>query len=273
MMRWAGCLLTVLLLACCKGDDLADIPQEVPTVKARYSFALPKTIVGKRSASTRMGGDVVQEGATSETFRGIDDIHLLCFDREPGENSQSLGNVIELSSKKSTELEETADDDYSVTQEIRIPVGTTNFAFYANASDDKSGTHDERMKYGVIECVGVSKVDYVGNRNIRFRPVPICTSTAPLGGSVIGPKLVALLNDIVSTTVSDAAPNDRLSTVNNLYLNDPNSNPKLARHCYVLALPLRSFQRAEAEHQEYFAKHPEAESFIDFKKLREYMKF
>ena len=58
-----------------------------------------------------------------------------------------------------------------------------------------------------------------------------------------------------------------------LTLNDPNSNPKLARHCYVMALPLRSFQRAEVEYQEYFVNHPEAESFIDFKKLREYVKF
>ena len=58
-----------------------------------------------------------------------------------------------------------------------------------------------------------------------------------------------------------------------LTLNDPNSNPRLARHCHALAVPLRSVQRAEEEHQGYFAKHPEAESFIDFKKLREYVKF
>jgi methionine-S-sulfoxide reductase len=58
-----------------------------------------------------------------------------------------------------------------------------------------------------------------------------------------------------------------------LTLNDPNSNPKLARHCHALAEPLRSFRRAEEEHQHYYARHPEAESFIDFVKLRSYLKF
>ena len=54
-----------------------------------------------------------------------------------------------------------------------------------------------------------------------------------------------------------------------LTLNDPNSNPKLARHCYALAAPLQSFQRAEAEHQHYLASHPGEKTFIDFGKLRE----
>ena len=58
-----------------------------------------------------------------------------------------------------------------------------------------------------------------------------------------------------------------------LTMNDPNSNPKLARHCYCLAGELRAFLEAEPEHQEYLGKNPGTETFIDFEKLREYVKF
>ena len=54
-----------------------------------------------------------------------------------------------------------------------------------------------------------------------------------------------------------------------LTLNDPNSDPKLARHCYALAASLQSFHKAEAEHQHYLANHPGEKTFIDFEKLRE----
>ena len=58
-----------------------------------------------------------------------------------------------------------------------------------------------------------------------------------------------------------------------LTLNDPNSNPKLARHCHVLAEPLRSFHEAEAEHQHYLECHLEEETFIDFAKFRDCLGF
>ena len=219
-MLWAGLLMAALLMACSGSESLGYGDDDVPTVTAKYSFALPKRIVGKRTSPTRMGGDVVQEGVTSdEGFRGINDIHLLCFDREPSSTTQKLGSVIELNNKKSTELEETAESDYSVTQEIRIPVGTSHFAFYARA-DDAPQTHEERMKYGLIEAVGIDRSNYSNNSNIRFRPVSICTSTEPLGGSAKGQALLDLLNDLVSITADVPAPNDKWATAGNLYLNE-----------------------------------------------------
>ena len=56
-------------------------------------------------------------------------------------------------------------------------------------------------------------------------------------------------------------------------MNDPNSDPKLARHCYALAKSLKSFQEAESEHQNYLQTHTNEETFIDFAKFREYVKF
>ncbi|WP_026767113.1 peptide-methionine (S)-S-oxide reductase [Selenomonas ruminantium] len=58
-----------------------------------------------------------------------------------------------------------------------------------------------------------------------------------------------------------------------LTLNDPNSNPKLARRFCAVSGPLRHFQAAEEEHQDYLTKNPQVETYIDFQKLREYVKF
>lgn len=58
---------------------------------------------------------------------------------------------------------------------------------------------------------------------------------------------------------------------NSLTVNDPNSNPKLARRCYALALPLVSFHKAEEKHQHYLEKHPGERTFIDFLKFKEYL--
>lgn len=63
------------------------------------------------------------------------------------------------------------------------------------------------------------------------------------------------------------------ATCAGLTVNDPTSNPKLMRHCCAQAIPLRSFQEAEEEHQDYLRKHPSTETFIDFVKLKEYLKF
>lgn len=189
------------------------------TVSAHLTFSLPSRIVGTRQKTvTRMTPDVVQEG-TKETFRGIRDIHLFCYDQYPTENSTKLGKTIDLNTDKSTELEETSETDYSLSQDIRIPVGTSYFAFYGRA-DDSPRTHEERMKYGIIETVGLGKDNYTDNKSIRFRPVPICTSTDPLGGSEHGHNLLNLLNELINMTGPEAAPNDKWATAGHMYLNE-----------------------------------------------------
>ena len=220
MTGWASLLVVVLLMLCaCSDNDGWSGNEELPTVSAHFTFSLPARIVGTRQkAVTRMTPDVVQEGK-KEDFRGIKDIHLFCYDQYPTENSTKLGKTIELNTDKSTELEEASETDYSLTQPIRIPVGTTYFAFYGRA-DDSPRTHADRMKYGVIETVGLGKDNYTDNKSIRFRPVPICTSSDLLGGSEVGHNLLNLLNELVNITGPEPAPNDKWATGGSVYLNE-----------------------------------------------------
>ena len=220
MMVWVTLIGVVLsvLCSCSDSDGLDNGNDDVMTVNAHFTFALPRSIVGTRQkAGTRMTPDVVQEG-TKEAFRGIRDIHLFCYDQYPTENSTKLGKTIELNTDKSTELEEASETDYSLSQAIRIPVGTSHFAFYGRA-DDSPQTHEDRMKYGVIETVGLGG-DYKGNKSIRFRPMSICTSTDPLGGSVHGHNLLNLLNELINITGPEEPPHDKWATVGSPYLNE-----------------------------------------------------
>lgn len=57
-----------------------------------------------------------------------------------------------------------------------------------------------------------------------------------------------------------------------LTVNDPESDVRLMRKCYVRALKLKNFSPAEEAHQNFLKKNPDTETFIDFAKLKEYVK-
>jgi hypothetical protein len=218
---WVWLVLALLLAGCTSGDEPGGASgSDVPTVRAQFNFSLPQRIVGKRkTVRTRMTPDIVQETENEADFRGLGDIHMLCFDRYPTANTQKLGNMIEMNTEKGEEIEQSTEEDYSVRQEISIPIGTSHFSFYARA-DDAPRTHEERMRYGIIETVGLSKNTYRDNSAIRFRPVQICASDEPFGGSPKGAALLQLLNKVMNVTGPEAAPNDKWATVDNEFLMD-----------------------------------------------------
>lgn len=225
-------LLTVLLAGCSSEEVDPNAPQ--PTVTAQLNFSLPVRIAGLRSAKvTRMTSDIVQIPTgedESDFFRGIDDVHLLCFDQYPMAESNKLGGIIEMKTSGNEVTDEVTEEDYSLCQEISIPVGTSYFAFYASAPEELSAEdieeekyktrHEKLMHFGAIETIGLGQNTYQGNSGIRFRPLQICSSDALLGGSATGQALLQLLNDLMDITGPEAAPNDKWATVGNPYMNE-----------------------------------------------------
>ena len=210
-------LAGLILLAGCTKDD-GDKPIEL--VKAQFGFSLP--LKGTRMRGhTRMDENVVQ--AENTAFRGIDDIRLLCYNTNntvPSESDSKVGDIIEIKTSNSIFKEKT--DEFAQCEEIRVPIDTDHFGFYASASvSDPMTSHEAKMRYGIVKAEGLNRSSYKNNNGIRFRPVPICTNTEdPLGGSAKGQALLALLNDLMNMTVTTAAPNDKWSTVNSIYLNE-----------------------------------------------------
>ena len=166
-----------------------------------------------------MTEEVVQEGQNAESFRGIDDVRMLCFTAYPTENSYKTGQIIQMNELANDAVHVNSDEDYTVNQDVKVPVGTTHFSFYGRAADAPQ-THEERMHYGIIETVGLNRSSYNGNSGIRFRPVPICNSTEPCGGSAAGQALLDLLNDLITTQSTDAAPENRWATATNIHLEE-----------------------------------------------------
>ena len=201
-------LLTAALFTACSDDDKFGGEDWVRTVDTRFTFALPQRIVGSLP-QTRMSADVVQYEGTSATFRGLDEIHLLSFDSEPGQQSKSNGQIAYLSGTKGRLIELATDNDYSVACQVQVPTGTTHFAFYAHAVDG-GDTPEDRFHYGALDFNGLD--NYTGNDGISFSPLPICTNEAAQGGSAAGQALVELLNTLMNITGPEAAPNDRWST-------------------------------------------------------------
>ena len=153
-----------------------------------------------------MSSEVVQADGEDDEFRGLADVHLLCFNQYPTATSSQLGNMIDINTSDEEDNETVTEEDYSLCQEVSIPIGTSHFAFYARAADTPQ-THEERMRYGTTEAVGLDRSTYSGNGGIRFRPVQICTSADALGGSSAGHALLTLLNNLMNPQRRDSIVN------------------------------------------------------------------
>lgn len=208
-------VLISLVLQGCSKEDAGGIDDSVETVNVRFVFSmLPQQT---KKAKTRMSSDVVQQTGMD---RGIDDARMLCYKGYPTASSTKIGEMIEFKNHEDDIISsDTTSSEVSEFRQVGVPVGTTHFGFYGTASG-YSSTHEDRMKYGVIEVEGLSSTSYHGNSGIRFKPVQICKSEADFGGSTAGAKLLALLNELMAVTSNEAAPNDRWETANDIYLSD-----------------------------------------------------
>lgn len=208
----------VLMSSCSSSEDSIDNNEEnVPTVKAKFIFSFDGQVAGHHKSSTRMDANVVQN---TGVFRGISDVRMLCFNQYPTKDSKKIGKTIEMKTTDES-VDVSQENDYSEFREVNVPLGTNHFSFYAKATDDITVvSHRDKMKYGIIETEGLSRSSYQDNSKIRFKPVPICSSEAPFGGSEVGQRLFDLLNDLMNITVVADAPNNKWSTANSLYLNE-----------------------------------------------------
>ena len=208
-------MLFLLMLPGCSKEEIGSTDDYVETVNVRFIFSmLPQQV---QKANTRMTSDVVQQTGLD---RGIDDARVLCYNSYPTASSTKIGEMIEFKNTSDEIISsDTTGTDISEFRQVGVPVGTNYFGFYGTASG-KSNTHEDRMKNGIIEVVGLSKRSYKGNSGIRFKPVQICTSEADFGGSSVGGKLFTLLNDLMTVSSTEAAPDNSWETTSDLYLEE-----------------------------------------------------
>lgn len=112
--------------ACSSSDEVAqdntNPTYDGTSVRTDFAFNITKASQG----TTRMTSDKVQEGTF--TFRGMDDMYLYAFHAKP--TGQVADQVYALHSISQAELSESKS---SKVYPLSIPVGTTDFLFYARA--------------------------------------------------------------------------------------------------------------------------------------------
>ena len=210
-------VMSLLLLGCSKEDTGGgdDDGAKVEIVNVRFIFSMNPQRVHK--AKTRMDSVIANP---TDLKDGIGDARMLCFNGEPTASSTKIGEMIEFNTLEDEIISsDTTGTDVSEFRQVGVPVGTTHLGFYGSTSGALR-THEDRMKYGIIEVEGLSKSSYHGNSGIHFKPVQICTSEADFGGSTVGANLFAFLNELMVVTSTGVAPNDRWETSNDLILRE-----------------------------------------------------
>lgn len=219
-MLIVGSLTVAALLTACNASDDTTVQPEKPlsTIRAALDFSLPQSVVGsvQTDGNTRMTADIVQRDEDAASFRGLDELKLLCFNGAPAASSTKWGNIISLPTMPPTSLRGVAQTNHLVYPQINLPVATTHVTIYGEAMGGKqSTTRDEMMRNGKLQTVGLTDDTYTDNSGIRFRPVPICTTDEATGGSPRGQALLNLLNDLLNTVSSDPAPDNQWPTTVN----------------------------------------------------------
>ena len=228
-----GIALTGLggLTACSSENNVENNPNVVvdengmANVRPEFVISIPRSVVG-----TRMANGITQADGSVASFRGLDNISLIPFVGVPADASTKAGDIIRLSNiPKSGGLSSTPSINYKVWADQLVPVGTTNFLFYAKAIDRSAEsaitTMSDKFTYGYLTAYGLSNSTFTAPSGITFALEPINTSSERQAGNAVGQNIVELLNSLANTTVSGATvPHDSWNstteaTLANLYQN------------------------------------------------------
>ena len=220
VLMWAVSLTGTIGITSCSSSDVEDNSKVVydeqgkAGVMPEFVISIPRSVVG----ATRQSNEVTQNNGTVDQFRGMDNIRLIPFDKEPTSTTTKLSDIMRLSHIKA--LNSPGAVNYKVYADQFVPVGTKNFLFYGKAIDVEAeqeiSTMDEKFRYGVLHVSGLTNDEFNTPNDITVSLEQINTSIEAQAGNPVGRNIVQLLNSLANTTVSGvAAPNDKWSTTTN----------------------------------------------------------
>ena len=209
----AAVLLTGILgfTACSSNEDVLN-PNVIidedgnASVKPEFVISIPRTVI-----NTRMTSDVTQASGTVAQFRGMDNIQLVPFTAQPEASTQKSSSVIKLSSISSLRMP--GQINYKVYADQQVPVGTSNFLFYAkavdNAAEEAITTVDDKFHFGVLKTAGLGD-DFTTPGAVEMGLERINEATDAIAKNATGQAILALLNSVANTTGWETATNETL---------------------------------------------------------------
>ena len=175
-------------------------------VKPEFVISIPRTVV-----NTRMDGNVTQAMGTVAQFRGMDNIQIVPFNTQPTANTEKFSDVINLSSISSLRMP--GQLNYKVYADQLVPVGTSNFLFYAkavdNAADQDITTQDDKFHFGYLNAVGLGE-DFTTPGAVEIGLERINPNAEAIASDATGNAILTLLNGIANVPGWETATNETL---------------------------------------------------------------
>lgn len=173
-----------------------DYNQETEVVKTQFSISLPSNV---NAPKTRQSAMSVQN--TAESFRGMSSIFLVPFTSKATSSTSTRGgdpiNLEPIASDGLNNLSGTTASKYKVYSNVSIPIGTSAFLFYAEAT---RGSADANFVDGYIEKIvpvnSESNPNGAKTAGYTFSPKSIYDGSTT---NTIGDNLAAYLSTIAKT--------------------------------------------------------------------------
>ena len=167
-------------------NNPTNIPEQ-EFVKTQFAISLPSNVNAR--ANTRMAADQVQQADNS--FRGMQDIVLVPFVGKPDEATDTrIGDEITLDNISATGGVTNltgSNDNYKVYNDVKVPLGTSAFLFYAQA--DKGALTDFHNGKTIKNAPSTA-----GTAGYTFSPVVIYDGSTNTKGEAIATYLTNIAN-------------------------------------------------------------------------------
>lgn len=204
----------VSFTACSSNDDVENNPNYDPVTNAvKTEFVINVTQPGERSRMT--AGD-----AGAGLFQGINNMNLFCYAGVPATvNTMDASNKLTLSSYTGPAIDggdPTLTNSSSKVYTMYIPVGTSNFLFYATALSSVGDKFAKGSLTNNLSTASTVLKSPSADTDIKFSLEPIVSSESEI--TTRQTKLLSILNGIKAAKIDDTNTWASLSNTTNVHM-------------------------------------------------------
>lgn len=204
----------VSFTACSSNDDVENNPNYDPVTNAvKTEFVINVTQPGERSRMT--AGD-----AGAGLFQGINNMNLFCYAGAPASvNTMDASNKLTLSSYTGPAIDggdATLTNSSSKVYTMYIPVGTSNFLFYATALSSVGDKFAKGSLTNNLSTASTVLTSPSADTGIKFSLEPIVSSESEI--TTRQSKLLSILNGIKDAKIDDTNTWASLSNTTNVHM-------------------------------------------------------
>lgn len=204
----------VSFTACSSNNDVENNPNYDPVTNAvKTEFVINVTQPGERSRMT--AGD-----AGAGLFQGINNMNLFCYAGVPATvNTMDASNKLTLSSYTGPAIDggdPTLTNSSSKVYTMYIPVGTSNFLFYATALSSVGDKFAKGSLTNNLSTASTVLKSPSADTDIKFSLEPIVSSESEI--TTRQSKLLSILNGIKDAKIDDTNTWASLSNTTNVHM-------------------------------------------------------